>query len=135
MVTKDQNVITLDGPDTYHAWFSFISGYIAEDLWTYVNLNSEEAYKIPKEVTFDMARAGATSLRELKAVEKNIYIGLKAIHKTDIQQYQRYLTEIARLRSKILTTIAKEKRAILQADKSVRVWITNLQTSTRPTNV
>jgi hypothetical protein len=95
MTTKDQTVITLEGPDTYHAWFSYISGYIAEDLWTYINPNSEETYKIPKEVTFDMARAGATSLRELTAVEKNIYIGLKAIHKTDVQQYQRYLTEIA----------------------------------------
>ena len=134
MATKDQNVITLEGPDTYHAWFSFISGYIAEDLWTYVNPDSEEIYKIPKEVTFDMARAGATSLRELTAAEKNIYIGLQAIHKTDVQQYQRYLTEIARLRSKILTTIAEEKRAMLRADKSVRVWITNLQTSTRPTD-
>jgi diphthamide biosynthesis methyltransferase len=76
-------------------------------------------YKIPKDVTFDMARAGATSLRELTAIEKNIYIGLKAIHKTDVQQYQRYLTEIARLQSKILTTIAEEKRAMLRADKSV----------------
>jgi tRNA A37 N6-isopentenylltransferase MiaA len=81
-----------------------------------------------------MARVGAMSLRELTAVEKNIYIGLKAIHKTDVQQYQRYLTEIAQLWSKILTTIAKEKRAMLQADKTIRVWITNLQTSTRPTN-
>jgi hypothetical protein len=51
-------------------------------------------YKILKEVTFDMARAGVTSLRELTAVEKNIYIGLQAIDKTDVQQYQRYLTEI-----------------------------------------
>ena len=81
-----------------------------------------------------MVRAGAISLRELTAVEKNIYIGLKAIHKTNVQQYQRYLTEIAQLWSKILTTIAKEKRAMLQADKTIRVWITNLQTSTRPTN-
>jgi hypothetical protein len=100
MATKDQTIITLKGPDTYHAWFSYISGYIAEDLWTYVDPNSEETYKIPKEVTFDMARAGATSLRELTAVEKNIYIGLKAIHKTDVQQYQRYLIEIARLRAR-----------------------------------
>ena len=78
-------------------------------------------YKILKEVTFDMARAGVTSLRELTAVEKNIYIGLQAIDKTDVQQYQRYLTEITRLRSKILTIIAEEKKAILQADKSIRV--------------
>ena len=104
--TKDQTIITLEGPDTYHAWFSYISGYIAEDLWTYVHPNSEETYKILKEVTFDMARASAISYRELTAVEKNIYIGLKAIHKTDVQQYQQYLTEIARLQSKILTRLA-----------------------------
>jgi hypothetical protein len=88
MAIKDQTVIILERPDIYHAWFSYISGYIAEDLWTYVDPNSEEMYKIPKEVTFDMDRAGAMSFRELTAVEKNIYIGLKAIHKTDVQQYQ-----------------------------------------------
>ena len=82
MATKDQNVITLDGPDTYHTWFSFISGYIADDLWTYVNPDSEETYKISKEVTFNMARADTTSLRELTAAEKNIYIDFQAIHKT-----------------------------------------------------
>jgi hypothetical protein len=81
-----------------------------------------------------MARLGATSLRELTAAEKTIYIGLKTIHKNDVTQYQRYLMEIAKLWSKILTTIAKEKRAILRADKTVRNWITNLQTFTKPTD-
>ena len=41
-------------------------------------------YKVPVEVTFDIVRPGAMTLRELTAAEKNIYIGLKSIYKNDI---------------------------------------------------
>ena len=85
-------------------------------------------------ITFDSIRPGATTLRELTAAKKTQYTNLRNVYKNDITQYQRYLSEEAKLRTKILSTIAEAKRSMLRAETSVRTWISNLQTATKPTN-
>jgi hypothetical protein len=134
MATKAPNEIMLEGPESYHAWFSLITGSFPEDLWRYVDPDTEDIYEVPVAVTFDSIKLGATTLRDLTAPEKTLYASLKSVHKSDVSQYQRYLSEVAKLRSRILSTIAEDKRAMLRADKTVRIWITNLQTSTKPTD-
>jgi hypothetical protein len=125
---------SLDGPETYHAWYAMINATIPRDLWKYVDPETENEFEEPEEITFDSVRPGATTLRELTAAEKTQYANLRNVYKNDITQYQRYLSEEAKLRTKILSTIAEAKRSMLRAETSVRTWISNLQTATKPTN-
>ena len=125
---------SLDGPETYHAWYVMINATIPRDLWKYVNPETENEFEELEEITFDSIWPGATTLRELTAAEKTQYVNLRNVYKNDITQYQRYLSEEAKLRTKILSTIAEAKCSMLQAETSVRTWISNLQTATKPTN-
>jgi hypothetical protein len=90
-----------------------INATIPRDLWKYVNPETENEFEEPKEITFDPIRPGATILRELTAAEKTQYASLRNVYKNNITQYQRYLSEEAKLRTKILSTIAKAKRSML----------------------
>ena len=80
----------------------------------------ENEFEEPEEITFDSIRPGATTLRELTVAKKTQYANLRNIYKNDITQYQRYLSEEAKLRTKILSTIAEAKRSMLRAKTSVR---------------
>ena len=48
-----------------------------------------------------------------------------------MSQYQQFLAKEAKLCTRILSTISEAKKPQLQANKSVRTWITSLQTSTK----
>jgi hypothetical protein len=126
--------VTLEGPEQFHTWYLSIKGSVPEDLWTYFDPDSDEEFAQPEPVTFAAVRAGATSLANLTSAERSQYISLRTIYNHDVSQYQRFLSETAKLRNKILNTVPEAKRPQLKADESVRDWITNLQTSTMPTD-
>jgi len=134
MASQPSTEISLDGPETYHAWYAMITGSIPRDLWKYVDPETDNEFDEPEEITFDSIRQGAETIRDLTAAEKTQYASLRTIYKYDVTQYQRYLSEEAKLRSRILSTIAEAKRTLLRAEKPVRTWIMNLQTSTKPTD-
>ena len=125
---------SLNGPETYHAWYAMINATIPRDFWKYVDLDMENEFEEPEEITFDSIRPGVTTLRELTMAKKTQYANLRNVYKDNITQYQRYLTEEAKLQTKILSTIAEAKRSILRAETSVRTWISNLQTATKLTD-
>ena len=87
MALQSTTEVILDGPDTYHAWYAMIKMSVVKDLWKYVDPASAEDYKEP-EVTFDMVKEGARTLRELSNPEKTIYLNLRSDAKTDRLQYQ-----------------------------------------------
>jgi hypothetical protein len=134
MTNNTENEVILEGPETYHAWFAMIMGSVQEDLWEYFDPDSAEEYKKPDPFTMDSVKPGAGSLRELTASERGLYASLRNAYNHEVTQYQRYLSEQSKLRTKILSTIVEAKRTLLRADKSVRNWITNIQTSTKPTD-
>ena len=107
---------------------------VVKDLWKYVDPASAEEYEEPKEVTFDIVKEGARLFRELSNPEKTIYLNLRSDAKTNRFQYQRYLTEETKVRGKIMSTTTMATKALLQEDKSVRQWIINLQSVTKPTD-
>ena len=120
MALQSTTEVILDGPDTYHAWYAMIKTSVVKDLWKYVDPESAEEYEEPEEITFDMVKEGARSLRELSNPEKMIYLNLRSDAKTDRLQYQRYLTEETKVRGKIMSTTTMATKALLQEDKSVR---------------
>ena len=134
MATQQTTEVTLDGPDTYHTWFSMIKGSIPRDLWKYIDPETDTEYEEPEEVTYDTIRPGATSLRELTAAEKTLYSSLRTSSKYDRSQYQRYLGEETKIRNKIMSTTTVATRSLLREDKSIRVWISNLQSASKPTD-
>ena len=73
---------SLDGPETYHAWYAMINATIPRDLWKYVDPEMENEFEEPEEITFDSIRPGATTLRELTAAEKTQYANLRKFIKT-----------------------------------------------------
>ena len=88
MALQSTTEVILDGPDTYHVWYAMIKTSVVKDLWKYVDPESIKEYEEPEEVTFDMVREGARSLRELLNPEKTIYLNLRSDAKTDRLQYQ-----------------------------------------------
>jgi hypothetical protein len=83
MASQSTEVVILDEPDTYHAWYAMIKTSVVKDLWKYVDPASAEEYEEPEEVRFDMVKEGASSLRELSNLEKTIYLNLKSDAKTE----------------------------------------------------
>jgi hypothetical protein len=126
--------IILDKPEHYHAWFSAIQDSVPEDLWPYFDPEDDEEYEKPEPVLFSTIRAGATTLANLTAAERSQYATLRSVYNHDVTQYQRFLSEQAKLRTKIRNTVSETKKHQLQADESVRDWLTHLETSTKPTD-
>ena len=134
MASSTTNEVILEGPDQFHSWFSSTKGSVPRDLWKYFDPDTADEFLEPEPVTFESIKAGARSLTALNSTERSQYTSLRTLYNYDKTQYQRFLSEEAKLRNKLLGTVSDTKKAQLQVDKPVRTWITNLQTSTKPTD-
>jgi hypothetical protein len=127
-------ITILDGPDKYHAWFSETKGSVPEDLWEYFDPEASSEFIKPQPVTFSTVKEGAQSLQQLTAAEKTLFTQLRALYNSDLAQYQRFLSEQAKLRNRISGTVSQTQKSQLLPSETVREWIKDLQTSTRPTD-
>jgi hypothetical protein len=132
MATKEITEVMLEGPETYHEWYSMINGSFPTDIWQYVDPESEAVYPKPVGPNFSQAKDGATSYKELSAAERTHWATLLSSHKHDEIKYQRYLLEETKLRSKILSSVGEARWSQLQTGKSIREWLRCIQTSTKP---
>jgi hypothetical protein len=129
--TKD---VALEGPEQFHTWFLAIKGSVPRDLWKYFDPETEDEFDEPEPITLGTIRPGVTSITAFNTTERNQYTSLRTIYNHEVSQYQRFLSEEAKLRNKILNTVPESKKPQLRDDKTVRDWITNLKTSTKPTD-
>jgi hypothetical protein len=125
----------LDSPEKFHLWFSQTKGSIPADLWKYFNPETSVEFIIPEPVTFSTIKEGAQSLQQLTSSEKTLFTQLRTLYNTDLAQYQRFLSEEAKLRNRVSSTVSQAKKTQLLPDETVREWIKALQTSTKPTDV
>ena len=125
MATAAVNDIVLEGPEHYHSWFSNIKGSIPEDLWKYFDPETTNEFNEPEAITAATLRAGATRLEHLSATERTLFAQLRTIYNNELTQYQRYLNEKAKLRTKLLSTVPEQRRVLLPAEESIRQWISN----------
>ena len=132
--TASTNEVILEKPEHYHTWMSQAKGSVPEDLWRYFDPDTGNEFVEPDPVTVGTIKPGATSLTALNATERSLYTSLRSVYNYDMTQYQRYLSEGAKLRNKILTTVSDSKKSQLQADEPIRAWIANLRTSTKPSD-
>ena len=126
--------VVLEGPEQFHTWFLSIKGSVPRDLWKYFDPETDDEFDEPEPVTLETIRQGVTSLAAFTSAERSQYTSLRTIYNHDVSQYQRFLSEEAKLRNKILNTVPESKKPQLQDDQDVRGWIMNLQTSTKPTD-
>jgi hypothetical protein len=129
------DVTILDGPDKFHQWFAQTKGSVPEDLWEYFNPEASVEFIVPEPVTFSTIKEGAQSLQQLTSSEKALFNSLRTLYNTDLAQYQRFLSEGAKLRNRVNSTVSRSKKTQLLPDKTVREWIKALQKSTKPTDV
>jgi hypothetical protein len=134
MANQPSNEVLLNGPETYHDWFSMITGSFPKDLWKYVDPERDNEFEIPEAPTFDQIREGAESFRDLNAGERTQWSNLKSSFKHEESNYHRYLSEETKLRNRIFSTVGEAKRSLLRADKTLRSWIVNIQTASKPTD-
>lgn len=134
MTSQTTIEVILDGPDQYHPWFANTKGSVPRDLWKYFDPESTSIFIEPEQVTFSTVKEGAQTLQQLSTAEKTLFTQLRNLYNTDVSQYQRFLSEEAKLRKLILGTVSLAKRSQLKPDNSVREWIKNLQASTKPSN-
>jgi hypothetical protein len=124
----------LEGPGQYHSWFSDIKGSVPDDLWKYFDTETADEFSSPEPVTFSTVKQGAQSLQQLSTAEKTLFTQLRSLYNTDLTQYQRFLSEQAKLRRLIRRTVSEAKKSQLKPEKSVREWIQAIQASTKPTD-
>ena len=122
MATTAFNDIFLEGPEHYYSWFSNIKGSVPEDLWKYFDPETTDKYTELEVVTVATLQPEATSLQQLSTVDRTLYAQLRTIYNNDVSQYQRYLGEKAKLRTKLLNTVPEAKRVLLPADESISNW-------------
>jgi hypothetical protein len=134
MATTSVNNIILEGPDQYHSWFSSTKGSVPDDLWGYFDPESSTEFPAPEPVTVSTVKEGAQYLQQLSSTEKTLFTQLRSLYNSELTQYQRFLSEQAKLRKLITVTVSEAKRSQLQPEKSVREWIESLQASTKPTD-
>ena len=126
--------VVLEKPEQFHKWMLMIEGLVPRDLWKYFNPDTANNFDEPKPVTYDTIRPSAQSLTALNATERSQYTTLRAAYSFDMSQYQRFLSEEAKLRNKILSTVAEAKKTQLPTNRPVKTWLTNLYISTKPTD-
>ena len=134
MATTAVKDIVLEGPEHYHIWFANIKGSVPEDLWRYFDPEVTDQFNEPANITVATLRHGATSIEQLTVGERTLYAQLRTVYTNELTQYQRYLNEKAKLRTKLLTTIPEEKQVLLPADESIREWISNIKLATKPSD-
>jgi hypothetical protein len=132
--TTTGNNITLEGPENYHSWFANTKGSVPEDLWKYFNPENTDEYTKPEPITIVTLQPEATTLSQLSATNRTLYAQLRTIYNNELSQYHRYLTEKAKLRTKLLNTVPEAKRVLLPAEESIREWISNLKLATKPSD-
>ena len=103
MATTSVNEVILEGPDQYHSWFSSTKGSVPEDLWEYFNpdLKTPVEFAKPELITFSIVKEGATQLQQLSSADKTLFTQLRTIYNAELTQYQRFLSEQAKLRKLI----------------------------------
>ena len=124
----------LDNPYHYHTWFAKIQGSVPKDLWKYFDIERNDEFHQPEAVTIDQIRNGAENLHQLSATEKTIFSQLRTVYTQELTQYQRLLTEEAKLRERIMNSISDAKKPQLMAEESTREWLRHLSESTRPSD-
>jgi hypothetical protein len=134
MATTAVKDIVLEGPEHYHIWFANIQGSVPEDLWKYFDPEATDEFNEPANITVATLRQGATSIEQLTAADRTLYTQLRTGYNIELTQYQRYLNEKAKLRTKLLTTIPEEKMVLLPAGESIREWISNITLATKPSD-
>ncbi|KAN0067063.1 hypothetical protein V8E54_014849 [Elaphomyces granulatus] len=134
MATTSVNDVILEGPNQYHSWFSSTQGTVPNDLWVYFNPETTTEFPAPEPVTFSDVKEGAQSLQQLTTTEKTLFSQLRTLYNAELAQYQRFLSEQAKLRKLITSTVSEAKRSQLRPEKLVREWIRSLRASTKPTD-
>ena len=91
------NEVILKGPETFHTWFSTVKGSVPQDLWKYFDPDTANEFDKPEPITFESIRPGARSVMALSAMETSQYTSLQTVYNYDMSQYQRFLSEEAKL--------------------------------------
>jgi hypothetical protein len=134
MASFSNSDIILENPYTYSTWFAKIQGSVPRDLWKYFSPDHEDELREPESVTIGDIKDGARTLQDLSSTEKTIFAQLRAIYSQELTQYQRLLSEEAKLRERILKSVGDTKKSQLRADESIREWLCHLAESTKPTD-
>ena len=134
MATKATNEVMLEGPETYHKWYALMISSFPRDLWRFVDPESEAEFPTPEAPTFDQVKENAMSFKDLNAAERAQWANMKSEFKQDETNFQRFLQEESKLRTKIFGSVGEERRSLLRAGEPLREWIRSLQTTSIPTD-
>ena len=126
--------IILKHPFTYFTWYAIIHRLVLKDLFKYFDPKLQDELEQPEQATISHVRENAETLHQLSAIEKSIYSQLRTIYNQDLTQYHRMLSQEAKLRERIMTSVSDSKKSQLQADESPREWLSHLAESTKPTD-
>jgi hypothetical protein len=134
MASSSVSDITLENPYTYSTWFSKIQGSVPRDLWRYFNPDQQDEPREPVPVNIGDIKNGAQAFQELSSTERTIFAQLRTIYSQELTQYQRFLPEEAKLRERIMNSVADTKKSQLRAEESTRKWLSHLAGSNKPSN-
>lgn len=153
-LTRDAKDVILSDSSTYYQWYENIRGFVSNHLWWYFDPKSIAVFIEPIEpvklvnklssshFSYSMASGTQASTETLKQQLQcedqqyreriEIYFKWHNIYRDTIRQWEKYNKWEAKLREKILATVAHQKVASLIAQNSVWKWLMDLKGSTQP---
>ena len=153
--------LILSNPSTYHQWFANLRGAVPNHLWPYFDPEYDAMFVEPvppiepvNKPVNNLPRVGAASGTRASAVsgsraatetpeqqtareaqyEKRMepYFKRHTIYRDNLRQWEKYNECEAKLRERILGTVAQQKAAPLVPQNTVRKWLIDLKASTEP---
>lgn len=152
--TRAAKDVILSDSSTYYQWYENTRGFVPNHLWRYFDPESnavfiepiepvepvnESSSSHPSRSVASGTRASTETLEQQSQREDQhyrermeIYFKRHNIYRDTIRQWEKYNEWEAKLRERILATVAQQKAASLVAQNSVRQWLTDLKGSTQP---
>lgn len=155
--TKTSKDVMLFSSDDWYSWLDYIQSSVLSHLWKYFDPDKKEMYDEPEmpsrptietnepepepetdSISISSTQTVGATPRATAAQEKKYQKNLENYYQEfaifeDLRTYwERYMDTELRLRNKIRETVHIHKSASLLAERSVRQWLTDLRTSTAP---
>lgn len=139
MASTTPATVTLSGPSTWEQWFEDTMSTVPSQFWAYYEPDGDAVPILPVEPIMPanipppegVEKPQARRAREARNErQEDVYFKLFDIWNQKKREWDELQRVDAKLRERILTTVAPSKKAALRRTYPVRRWLTDLRAST-----
>ena len=133
--------IILTNPEDWELWISRVRTISDEDLWPYIDPNTEDLpdnaaplLERPTEPSITAINSQATEYLQLTPAQQRSYERARGFYEVALEKYKKQRKHIREIRTHINGTVSEQKRLLLDPELSTLKWLTMLKENTKPSN-